>query len=58
MNEHAQPFTDPDLEARVAAAEEWSTPGNARSTLPRLDFLVLAVMVVVACVAAWLWGAP
>lgn len=51
------PFDDPDLEARVCAAEEWSSDA-ARSVLPRTDLLALAALVVVLCAAAWLWGAP
>lgn len=51
-------FEDPELEARVRAAEEWSEPGDPNSTLPRFDLIALAVLVVVVCVAAWLWGSP
>lgn len=49
---------DPELEARIRAAEEWSAEGNPGSTLPRVDLVALAALVLVACVAAWLWGAP
>lgn len=52
------PFDDPELEARVTAAEEWSDPGNPASHLPTADLVVVAVLVVVVCALAWLWGAP
>lgn len=53
----AESFDDPELERRVRAAEEWSgDPG--RAVLPRADLVALAVLVVLTCAAAWLWGAP
>ncbi len=58
MPEPDRSFDDAELEARVRAAEEWSAPGRPESSLPRADFLALAALVLVACVAAWLWGAP
>lgn len=51
-------FEDQELEARVRAAEEWSELGNPSSTLPRFDLIALAILVVVVCVVAWVWGSP
>lgn len=51
-------FDDPDLEARVRAAEEWAEDGHPRAFLPTGDLVALTLLVVVLCVAAWLWGAP
>jgi hypothetical protein len=49
---------DAELSRRLATIEDPEYADPARVDLPGADLVVLAVAVVVAVVAMWLWGYP
>ena len=49
---------DAELSRRLTTIEDPDYDDPARVDLPRADLVVLAVGVVVAAVAMWLWGYP